>query len=269
MVFALLATTLCLGASAPAPAVAWRPLRPGVSYAALRLVRQPSFGDGLLHVIRVEPGRASVAAYASSEESVPPLTAAEWAHRKQLAVVINAGMYGPDHRTHTGYFRLGPHTLAPRWVAEYKSVLLLPGSSQQPRACLVDFAPADRSRYDRSGTVLQNLRLIEFPGHNVWAENGREWSEAAIASTRTGELLFLFSRTPLSMHRFNDLLLGLGLEIERAAHLEGGPEASLSIHAGGVDLDLSGSYETGFVLDDDNRSQWPLPNVLGVGNPVN
>jgi hypothetical protein len=47
-------------------------------------------------------------------------------------------------------------------------------------------------------------------------------------------------------------------------HVEGGPEASLSIHVPGLDLDLAGSYETGFLPDDSNREQWPIPNVLGV-----
>ena len=32
----------------------------------------------------------------------------------------------------------------------------------------------------------------------------------------------------------------------------------------GLDLDLAGSYETGFFPDDSNREQWPIPNVLGV-----
>jgi hypothetical protein len=31
-----------------------------------------------------------------------------------------------------------------------------------------------------------------------------------------------------------------------------------------VNLDLCGSYETGFRLDDSNREQWLIPNVLGV-----
>jgi hypothetical protein len=66
------------------------------------------------------------------------------------------------------------------------------------------------------------------------------------------------------MHELNDLLLHLPLDITQAMHLEGGPEASLSIHAGGVDLDLCGSYETGFEENDANAKQWPIPNVLGV-----
>jgi hypothetical protein len=46
-------------------------------------------------------------------------------------------------------------------------------------------------------------------------------------------------------------------------HAEGGPEASLSVR-GAVKLDLSGSFETGFVENDLNMRQWAIPNVLGV-----
>jgi len=56
----------------------------------------------------------------------------------------------------------------------------------------------------------------------------------------------------------------LPLGIERAMHVEGGPEASLSIHTASLTLDLNGSYETGFREDDQERHQWPIPNVLGV-----
>jgi hypothetical protein len=52
--------------------------------------------------------------------------------------------------------------------------------------------------------------------------------------------------------------------ITHAMHIEGGPEASLSIHAGGVELDLNGSYETGFNENDGENAQWPIPSVLGV-----
>jgi hypothetical protein len=68
----------------------------------------------------------------------------------------------------------------------------------------------------------------------------------------------------MAMHHFNAFILGLPLGIVRAMHVEGGPEASLSIRAPGLSLDLSGSYETGFNENDDNSGQWPIPNVIGV-----
>ena len=66
------------------------------------------------------------------------------------------------------------------------------------------------------------------------------------------------------MRDFNALLLSLPLDIQQAMHLEGGPEASLSIHVPGLDVDLCGSYETGFLENDSNKAQWAIPNVLGV-----
>ena len=98
----------------------------------------------------------------------------------------------------------------------------------------------------------------------MWSKQAKRWSEAAVAIDRRGRLLFMFCRAPLSMHAFTERVLALPLGIERAMHMEGGPEASLSIHAGGVDVDLQGSFETGFFPSDANTRQWALPNVLGV-----
>ena len=66
------------------------------------------------------------------------------------------------------------------------------------------------------------------------------------------------------MRDFCRHILRQPLGIQRAMHVEGGPEASLSIHAAGVNLDLNGSYETGFRENDDEPRQWAIPNVLGV-----
>ncbi len=85
-----------------------------------------------------------------------------------------------------------------------------------------------------------------------------------IAQDRAGRILFLFSRTPYEMADLNNRILALPLGITRAMHVEGGPEASLSIHIGGISSDAAGSYETGFRNDDSNTEQWPIPNVLGV-----
>ena len=66
------------------------------------------------------------------------------------------------------------------------------------------------------------------------------------------------------MHDFNAAVLSMPLGVVKAMHVEGGPEASLSIHAGGVDLDLMGSYETGFTEHDDVAEPWQIPIVTGV-----
>lgn len=66
------------------------------------------------------------------------------------------------------------------------------------------------------------------------------------------------------MHDLNQELLGAGLGIVAAQHLEGGPEAQLYFQAGGVEKELCGSYETSFRENDANNIPWPIPNVLAV-----
>jgi hypothetical protein len=250
-----------LAASVATTAPPWRILQAGVEYSARRIVDDPRFGDGLLHVVRIDSGRAKIVVRAASAGDKRNRTAAQWAKDFDFAAVINAGMYGTDFSTHIGALRVGKHWNNKTWVRRYKSVLMVGRGDSKTRIRDADALPEDERRYD---AVVQNLRLIAGPGRNVWSKNRRKWSEAAVAMDADGRILFLFSRTPLSMSELNGILLRVGLGITHAQHLEGGPEASLSVRAGGVDLDLAGSYETDFMENDRNTEQWPLPNVIAV-----
>ena len=231
-----------------AVALSWRLLQPGVEYAT----------SGDLHIVRVDPARATLTAALASEQKTEARTAAQWCRASHLAVAINLGMYQVDGHSNVGYARHGSHLNNPRWNSDQAVLALGPGARWIDRD-----ATAPPPPLEGYGVVVQNLRLISGDRRNVWAKNDRRWSEAAIGIDSKGRVLFLFSRPPYSMRDFNELLLRLPLDIAGAMHVEGGPEASLSIHAGGVDLDLAGSYETGF-WDDSNKAQWPIPNVLGV-----
>jgi hypothetical protein len=66
------------------------------------------------------------------------------------------------------------------------------------------------------------------------------------------------------MHDLKQELLGAGIGIVAAQHLEGGPEAELYFNAGGVERELFGSYEITFQEHGVNAVPWPIPNVLGV-----
>jgi hypothetical protein len=252
----------------------WRLLQPGVEYAAIAAADDRGGGggtapaDGRLHVVRIDPARAPVQAVMASAGDGRRRTAGEWCRARGLSVAINMGMYRQDGRTNVGYARQREHVNNGRWVRTYRSVLGL-GASRPglPPAMLLDLPePESGLAPELVGyeTVVQNLRLISAPGRGMWAAQPRRWSEAAVAIDQRGRILFVFSRRAHSMQEFNRRLLSLPLDVSAAMHVEGGPEASLSIHAGGVDLDLGGSYETGFNENDDERAQWPLPNVLGV-----
>jgi hypothetical protein len=219
--------------------IAWRLLAPGVEYAQIDSLR----------VVRIDSQKARLVPL-----SGPAQPARKWLDSQGLLAVINAGMYEKDIATHTGYFQIGARVLNPVWRADYSSALVLDASGA---AQLID-----ASSKPSADSVIQSLRLIKSPGESVWTSaSAKKWSEAAIAADSSGRILFLLCRAPFSMHDLNAWLLSLPLGIVRAMHVEGGPEASLSVRGIG---DFEGSYETAFHENDDNKEQWPLPNVLGV-----
>jgi hypothetical protein len=116
---------------------------------------------------------------------------------------------------------------------------------------------------------VQNLRLIKRPGSSAWGQQEKRWSEAALGEDSSGRILFIFSRSPFSMHDLNHELLSSGIGLVAAQHLEGGPEAQLYINAGDTQLEMFGSYETAFREDNSNSIAWPVPNVLGVRRRAN
>jgi hypothetical protein len=243
-----IAFVLMSTAAPVATEVSWRQLQPGVEYATI----------ASLSVVRIDPAVAKLAVGLASESNRTPQTAGDWCRTSGFSVAINAGMFQQDGKSNVGYLRHGKHLNNPSWN-DYRSAVAI-----GPRALWLDLD--DSNAWKRAANheiVIQNLRLISTKRKNVWAANGKQWSEAALAIDSRGRLLFLFTKASYEMREFNALLLKLPLDIAGAMHLEGGPEASLSIHAGGIDLDLAGSYETGF-WDDSNQKQWPIPNVLAV-----
>lgn len=257
---ALLSTIAATSIAAEtAKPVQWRSIQPGVELATMNTGPAPLGQHGILYVVRVTPARATLSVGLASETGQPPRTAAEWCRTSRFVVAINAGMYQNDHLSNVGYLRHGKHLNNPRWNSYQAAVAMKPS-----RVEWFDLGAAQKPpKVDDYGIVIQNLRLITRQRKNVWSKNEKRWSEAALAIDTKGRLLFLFLRAPYSMDAFNNLILSLPLDVAGAMHLEGGPEASLSIHGGGIDLDLAGSYETGF-WDDSNQRQWPIPNVLGV-----
>ena len=66
------------------------------------------------------------------------------------------------------------------------------------------------------------------------------------------------------MAEFNEIIKSSGLAVMKLMHMEGGPVASMSVRTKNLNMDISGSYETGMKQDDTNERQWPIPNVIGV-----
>lgn len=243
--------------------ISWQEVQEGVEYAAI------GGANERMHVVRIDPDRAPLTAAMAKAGDKQLHTAAEWCHERGLAVAINLGMFQTDYLTNVGHAHAPGHVNNGHWAAKYQSVLAFaPKKKGVPGAVLLDLDAGDKGRLVDYGAAVQNLRLIRAPGRNVWMQQGRQWSESAVAMDKQGRILFIFSRQPYGMLDFNAKLLALPLDITNAMHVEGGPEASLSIHGGGIDLDLNGSYDLSFNEETDGPQQWPIPNVLGVARKV-
>lgn len=244
----------------------WTTLAQGLDLAQFKVQESAPAGDSLITVLRIDPAQWDLRILSVVDgEDAQAKSTREWCHTYGMTAAINAGMFNTDNRTHTGYMKCGNHTNNAT-INRYKSVAAFsPGDSKAAPFRIFDLDETDLSAIENDySCVIQNLRLIDRSGRNRWTEQSNKWSEAALGEDRQGRVLFIYCRSPYSMHDFNRILLGLPIELVCAQHLEGGPEAQLYLSAGGRELELVGSYETGFNESDWNTRAWPVPNVIGI-----
>lgn len=239
----------------------WKSLVEGLEIGTFELAQKSAVADSTVRILRVDPTKFELRVLCASELGHEPLTADEWRRRYDLIAVSNAGMFDVDHSSHVGYLRNGDHVNQSKMHPDYSSVAAFDPGFRIFDTDEVDFETEIESKFD---VVIQNLRLIKRPGENRWSQQPKEWSEAALGEDADGNALFIFCRSPYSMHDLNLQLLDLPINLVAAQHLEGGPEASLEIAFGEFGLSLMGSFETGFNENDNNREFWPIPNVIGV-----
>ena len=249
-------------------ATPWKTLAPGLELRVIAATTPSPAGDSKITVLRIDPKLWQIEFMGISRTGeTRGHTGREWCEGHHLAAAINAGMFDTDYKTHLGYLAAGDHLHNGR-INKYQSVAAFdPRRDSLPRFHIFDLdvpgtnIPGILKDY---ASAVQNLRLVKRPGSNQWERQGRSWSEAALGEDSAGRILFIFSRSPFSMHDFNRELLAANIGLVAAQHLEGGPEAQLYLHVGQVEMELFGSYETSFREDNSNTVPWPVPNVLGI-----
>jgi hypothetical protein len=257
------AAFVALGA-VPASA-AWEELAPGLELGVFKASHKNADDDSKIHVLRADPEEWKLKTVCAGRNGLPENTARGWADHFGLVAATNAGMFDLDRKTHVGYFVDGDYVNNGR-VNQYRSVAVF--DAKTPHAAEFHVLDLDRPKQEITrlsesyGTIIQNLRLIARSGENRWSQQPKKWSEAALGEDEQGRILFIFCRSPYTMHDLNDELLGLGIGLVAAHHLEGGPEAQLFVAP--MKLELFGSYESGFLEDDRNGRAWPVPNVIGL-----
>ncbi|MBS1119365.1 MAG: hypothetical protein H6Q90_1593 [Deltaproteobacteria bacterium] len=242
-------------------------------------VERPSLGPGLtvdrwaiagiraagaspcLDVVRADLARFRLVALSADGKGKP---ATAWRDDAGLAAVTNAGMFhdggapvglvvsggnvrGIDNPKFSGFFAWDP-------VSPGDPPVVVGG-----RGCPGFDLATLRRRYR---SLVQSYRLLDCDGHALAWQDPKHYSAAGIGVDRAGRVVFLHARAAFTMAELATTLASH--DLTGAVFLEGGPEASLVARGPEGALSLVGSYETGFVENDDNHEPWALPNVIGL-----
>ena len=233
--------------------------------AGLVAERVPLGSAGCVDVVRADPAhfklRVLTAARDGSSHPAPA-----WRETFHLAAVINAGMFHDDGAPVGMIVEDGVAVSADN--PHYAGYIAFdPRDARDPPALLAgrDCAgfelAALRKRYR---SLVQSSRLLGCDGRALpWADTKR-YSAAAVGLDRAGGIVLIHARAGVTMTELSRALAASDLELAGALFLEGGPEASLVAKGDMGELSRTGSFETGFNENDDNRAYWWLPNVLAL-----
>ncbi len=244
----------------------WQKVQQGLFIAEFETIPKSEFGDSKITVIKINPQYYTFKLVSASENDNEGGSAKGWGEQFNLIAAINAGMYQQDYITNVGFMKNFDHFNNSGLRKDYNSILVFnPIDKSVPEIQIIDKRCQDfESLKNKYKTLIQNIRMIDCKQKNVWQQQPKKWSTAALAIDKQGNVLFIHCRSPYSVHDFINILLKLPLNINNAMYLEGGPEASLYFNAGGIEFEKFGSYETGFNENDNNNFAWKIPNVIVV-----
>jgi exopolysaccharide biosynthesis protein len=246
----------------------WKKIDEGLHYGDFTAPVKSNTGDSKILIVRIDPKIYNFRLLSASEltPGSTSFTVKEWADKYKLISAINAGMFQTDLKANVGYMKNYAHLNNPRIHKTYTSVFAFnPKKEDVPPAMIFDTDEKDfKEVINGYNTIIQNLRLIKRPGLIRWAQQEKRWSEAALGQDQNGNILFIFSGSPYTMHELSKILLSLPIKLECAMHLEGGPAASFYLRHNGIELGRVGRHEFSSIIGDMNNEFLPLPNVIGI-----
>lgn len=244
----------------------WRNLEKGLDVGIFRAPQKSDFGDSLIRILRADTASFGLRLLnASSKDQGKRWSVKDWANKNGLVAAINASMYQKNMMSSVSFMKSRQHTNN-TWVSKDKTVLAFdPNEKNLLPVRIIDRDCEDfntlRKQY---GTLVQSIRMISCQGENMWKQQKKIWSIAAIGLDHQGRILFIHVRSPYTTHDLIDMLLELPIGLKQAMYVEGGADAQLYINTGKEEYEFIGSYSTGTREHDENTYSQPIPNVLGL-----
>jgi uncharacterized protein YigE (DUF2233 family) len=249
-----------LAASAYAPAQ-WRALDAGLEFAAFRSP-QYEHDSAAINVLRISTKHHELTLRNASHPAQGELlTARQWAQKENLTAVINAAMYQTDYRTSVSLMHTSGH-VNNSFISKDRTILVFePLQKNIPAARIVDLDCDDFDKIrPQYGSAVQSIRMISCTGRNVWQQSEKQWSIAAIGIDKSGNLLFIQSTAPHTVHDFINILRGLPIAIDRAMYMEGGSPSQMYVNTPKDTMEFIGDFSGG----GKSAGAAMLPNVVGV-----
>jgi hypothetical protein len=245
---------------------AWKNLEKGLDVGIFPAPKKSAFGDSLIRILRADTASFSLRLLnASSEDQKKRWSVKDWVNRNGLVAAINASMYQKDMMSSVSYMKTRQHTNN-TWVSKDKTILAFnPNDKKLPPVRIIDRDCEDfntlRKQYS---TLVQSIRMVSCHGKNMWGQQKKMSSIAAIGLDQQDRILFIHVRSPYTTHDLIHMLLELPVELKQAMYVEGGADAQLYINTGKEEHEFIGSYSTGSREHDENTYSHPIPNVLGL-----
>jgi uncharacterized protein YigE (DUF2233 family) len=248
-----------------ATAISWKQIDEGLHIAEYFPAKKSGIGDSKITILRINPKNYSFHLTTASEDEKFRKKINIWCKEKKLLAAINAGMYHSDNRN-VGYMKNFKHINNKDFPKSYNSMLAFNRKDTNvPEMQIIDLKCQDwESLKNKYNSFSQSIRMIDCRQNNVWAQQPKKWSTVVWGVDKKGNALWIFCRSPYTVHDFINILLDAPIDIYNCMYLEGGPEASLFIDHPNTKRNLFGSYETGFEESDDINENWAIPNVIGI-----
>ena len=244
----------------------WETLEPGLELGSFIPAQKSPFGDSVIRVLRIDLKHFEFRLLnASAQSRNERKSVKDWVTEHGLMAGINASMYQKDNLTSVSYMKTAEHTNS-TWVSKDRTFLAFdPKDKSLPPAKILDRDCEDFKKLQKQyRSLIQSIRMVSCNRKNVWVQQEKKWSTAAIGMDSKGRMLFIHVRSPYTTHDFINILLNLPINLKRAMYVEGGKDAQLYINTGKEEFEFLGSYSTAVDNTNDNSIAWPVPNVVGI-----
>lgn len=250
-------------------AIIWEELEPGLSYSENKGPYISKFSDSKVCILKVDPTFFNFELVLSTESDSILRTIKEWCEIKNLTAAFNAGMYSlKDHISGSGFTQNFNHINNKKVNESFNALAVFnPKDKSLPAFQIVDIINQDwKSILNNYNSCFQSIRMIDNNGKAIYWKHKPvlRCSMCILATDKSGNVLFIFTRSPYSVNEMINFLLNSELMIRTAMYIEGGPEASLYIKTNDKEIIKFGSYVSNACPNDNNTELRKMPNIIGL-----